>query len=66
MSSATAQVHPKIYTIYEGLGKVKASLAVPKLQDLHDTRQQQDSWEESQKGSNTNGVSEVRDLEASQ
>ena len=44
----------------------RASPAVPKLQDLHDTGQQQDNWEESQWGSNIDGVTEARDLEPDQ
>jgi hypothetical protein len=43
-----------------------ASSADPKLQDLHDTGQQQDNWEESPWGSNTDGVTEARDLEPDQ
>ena len=40
----------------------RASPADSKLQDLHNTGQQQNNWEESQWGSNIGGVTEARDL----
>ena len=73
-SSATAQAtvqgsklaHPKICIMYEQLVLLKrASLTAPKLQDLHDTGQQDDQ-EESQRGSDIDGVTEARDLKPDQ
>lgn len=43
---------------YEG-----ASLADPKLQELHNSGQQENNWEEFRRGSNINGVTEAGDLE---
>jgi hypothetical protein len=34
----------------------------PKLQAIHDARQQQNNWEETEEGSNIDGVTEARDL----
>jgi len=55
-NSATSQAqiqgselaHPKIYIICEQLGQVKGSVLLSKLQDLHDTGQQQDNWKKYQ------------------
>jgi hypothetical protein len=44
----------------------RASPTVPKMQDVHDTGQQQDHREESQSGSNIDGVAEGRDLKLNQ
>ena len=44
----------------------KASPADPKLQALHDTGQQQDDQEESQRRSNPDSVTEARDLKPDQ
>ena len=44
----------------------KISPAVPKQQDLHDARQQQDNWEESQWRSNIDNVAKARDLKPDQ
>jgi hypothetical protein len=41
----------------------RASLDDSKLQDLHDTGQQQDNQEKSWWGSNTDGITKARDLE---
>jgi hypothetical protein len=46
---------------YEGVGP-----ADPKLRDLHDTEQQQDTWEESQWGSCTDSIAEARGFEPAQ
>jgi len=40
--------------------------ADPKLQDGHDTGQQQDNWEECWQGVDSDGVTEARDVEPGQ
>ena len=44
----------------------RAGSVDPKLQDLHDTGQRQDNWEESWRGSSMDGVTDARDLEQDQ
>ena len=44
----------------------RVSGADPKLQDLHDTGQQQDNKEEAHRGFNVDGGTEARDLKPNQ
>ena len=54
---------PKIYVIANVGMCERASPTDPKLQDFHDTGQQQDNSEEFQRGFYIEGVTEAKDLE---
>jgi hypothetical protein len=66
ITQAQIQWHELNYHLWTAGVHEEASFRDPKLQDLYDTGQQQDIWEESQWGVSTDGVAEARDLEPDQ
>lgn len=59
-------LHQNLHHLWTVGACERTNSADPKLQDLHDTEQQQDNQEESQWGSDIDDVTEARDLEPNQ